>query len=98
MEGGVSYEMDERCFSEGSCVAGMVCEGLRCDGAGCGGMIASLSSSSGGGVHGDRRVDVLLMGRMEMIQLVGLNVSKLVHLMAIQHTLTSRWQRVKLAI
>jgi hypothetical protein len=38
------------------------------------------------------------MGRMEMIQLVGLNVSKLVHLTAIQRTLTSRWQRVKLAI
>ena len=66
----MSYEMDERCFSEGSGVAGMVCEGLRWDGAGWGGMIASLSSG-GGGVHGDLRVDVLLMERMEeMIQLV----------------------------
>jgi hypothetical protein len=74
MVGGVSYERDERCFSEGDGVAsGVGCEGLWWDGAGWGGMIACLSSGEGG-LHDD----VLLMERMEKIQLVG-PMSEYVH-------------------
>jgi hypothetical protein len=74
MEGGVSYERDERCFSEGDGVAsGVGCEGLWWDGAGWGGMIASLSSG-GGGLRRDRRLGL----RTEMIQLV-VSMSEYVH-------------------
>jgi hypothetical protein len=68
-EGGVSYDKDERVFSEVSGVSGVACVSLRRDCAGWGGMIASLSLG-GGAVDGDCRFDALPMEKTEMTQLV----------------------------
>lgn len=70
IEGGVSYEKDERVFSEGPGVSGVACVSLSKDCAGWGGMIASLSSG-GGAVDGDgdRRSDVLPKEKINTIQL-----------------------------
>jgi hypothetical protein len=69
MEGGVSYEKDERVFSGVSGVSGVAWVSLPKDCAGLGGMIASLSLG-GGAVDGDCRFDVLPMEKMEMTQLI----------------------------
>jgi hypothetical protein len=69
MEGEVSYEKDERVFSEHSGVSGDAWVSLPKDCAGLGGMIASLSLG-GGAVDCDCRVDTLPMEKTEMIQLV----------------------------
>jgi hypothetical protein len=69
MEGGASYEKDERVFSDGSGVSGGAWVSLPKDCAGWDGMIASLSLG-GGAVHGDCRFDALPTEKMEMTQLV----------------------------
>ena len=69
MEGGASYEKDERVFSDGSGVSGGAWVSLPKDCAGWSGMIASLSSG-GGAVDCDCRFDTLPMEKTEMIQLV----------------------------
>ena len=69
IDGGVSYEKDERVFSEVSGVSSVVWVSLQKDCAGWGGMIASLSLS-GGAVDCDCRFDTLPMEKTEMIQLV----------------------------
>jgi hypothetical protein len=66
MEGGVSYEKDERVFSD---VSGVAWVSLPKDCTGLGGMIASFSLG-GGAVDGDCRVDALPIEKMETIQLV----------------------------